>query len=144
MFRLGLVGCCGISMGQHGPAAAASQRVNITACCDVREDAARRFAERFGCSAVYTEFTEMVVRESLDGVLLATWPNQHRQQVERLLQLGVRNILCEKALTPTGKEAVEIHEMVRKAGAFLMEAFMRLRDRAGRLGLRFAGRGNSA
>lgn len=124
MFRIGLIGCGGIAMGQHGPAAAASRQVEIAACCDVREEAARQFAERFGCPAVYTDCEEMVRRESFDGVLLATWPNQHRGQIERLLAAGVRNILCEKALTMTGEEAVEIYAMVRGSGAFLMEAFM--------------------
>jgi predicted dehydrogenase len=111
-------------MGQHGPAAAASRNVEITACCDVREETARRFAERFAVQAVYADFGEMVHKAMLDGVLLATWPNQHREQIERLLAAGVKNILCEKALTLTGKEAMEICGFVRRADAFLMEAFM--------------------
>jgi len=124
MFRMGLVGCGGISMGQHGPAAGATRDIRFTACCDVRPDAAKAFADRFGVGAVYTDYQEMLRQEKLDGVLLATWPNQHREQIERCLELGARNILCEKALTLTGREAVEIRDLVRRAGAFLMEGFM--------------------
>ena len=124
MFRMGLVGCGGISMGQHGPAAAATKEIRFVAGCDVRGEAARAFADRFGLGAVYTDYEEMLRREELDGVLLATWPNQHREQIERCLELGARNILCEKALTLTGPEAVEIRDMVARAGAFLMEGFM--------------------
>ena len=124
MFRLGLIGCGGIALGQQGPAAAATKDVRIAACCDVREDAARQFAQRFGGAAVHTDYLAMVRQEPLDGVLLATWPNQHREQIEKLLAAGVRNILCEKALTLTGQEAIAIWELVRAAQAFLMEAFM--------------------
>jgi predicted dehydrogenase len=66
----------------------------------------------------------MIRREELDGVLLATWPSQHREQVERSLAAGAQNILCEKALTLTGREALEIRQLVNEAGAFLMEGFM--------------------
>jgi predicted dehydrogenase len=95
------------------------------ACSDVRREAAADWSARYSPgAAVYTDYVEMVRKEALDGLLLATWPNQHREQVETCLAAGARNILCEKALTLTGREAVEIWQMVRAAKAFLMEGFM--------------------
>jgi len=122
--RLGIIGCGGIS-NMHGTAAALMPDIAcFRACCDINEKTAQAWAQRFGAAGVYTDYLDMVRREDLDGVLLATWPNQHRQQVEELLGAGVRRILCEKALALTGREAVEIHDMAADVGAVVMEGFM--------------------
>jgi len=121
---IGIVACGGISHA-HGQAAQAnSSKVNIIACCDVVADRAAAWADQYGCERHYTDYEEMMAKEDLDAVLLATWPNQHREQIEKVLAAGVKNILCEKELTLTGQEAAEIYELVNSAGAFLMEAFM--------------------
>ena len=121
---MGMVGCGGISHA-HGKAAAAfPDFVRFVACCDVRREAAETWAATYGCASVYTDYAEMIRKEALDGVLLATWPNQHREQIEQCLAAGARNILCEKALTLNAQEAVEIWNLVRSAKAFLMEGFM--------------------
>jgi len=121
---IGIVGCGGISHA-HGQAARAnSHKVNIIACCDVVSERAAEWAKQYGCERSYSDYEEMMAKEDLDAVLLATWPNQHREQIEKVLAAGVKNILCEKELTLTGQEAAEIFEMVNSAGAFLMEAFM--------------------
>jgi len=122
--RLGMVGCGGISHAHGNAAKKAPRTARFAACCDVREDAARNWAAQYGCERSYTDYEEMIRKESLDGLYLATWPNQHREQVERCLAAGARNILCEKALTLTGQEAVAIWEMVAARNAFLMEGFM--------------------
>ncbi len=66
----------------------------------------------------------MLQEEALEGVVFVTWPNQHREQVARALELGVRNILCEKSLALTGREAYQMHQLAGAAGALLMEGFM--------------------
>ena len=121
--EVGVVGCGAMSRS-HGSAGLESQEpVQFVACCDVRPEAARTFADVHG-SAVYADYREMVKRENLEAVLLLTWPNQHRRQIEDLLNAGIKNILCEKALTLTGSEAAEIWRMTQESEAFLMEGFM--------------------
>ena len=108
--KLGMVGCGGISH-HHAQAAmkmTGANTVAFIACCDIREEVARSWADQYGCDGVYTDYERMIGEEDLDGVLLATWPIQHRDQIERCLAAGAGNILCEKALTLTGDEAVEI------------------------------------
>ena len=123
--RLGLVGCGGIAEA-HGEAARSLRgTIEFTACCDIDLERARAWAEAYQNGArAYPGMKEMIVSEELDGILLATWPNLHREQIEESLSLGVRNILCEKSLAVSGAEAVEIFDLVRNAGAFLMEGFM--------------------
>ena len=125
--RLAIIGCGGISQA-HGNASKArpvASQAQFVACCDVREDAAKGWAAQHSPqAAAYTDYEQMIREQSLDGVLLATWPNQHREQVERCLSLGIKNILCEKALTLTGQEAAEMWRLTRSAKAFMMEGFM--------------------
>ena len=122
--RIGIVGCGAISH-YHGRAAQESDLgIRFPACCDLREEVVRQWAHTYGCDSWYTDYEEMVHKEELDVILLATWPNQHREQIEQCLAMGVKNLLCEKALCLKGQEALEIYEMVGKAGAFLMEGFM--------------------
>ncbi len=123
VFRIGLIGCGGISY-RHGRAGVASDKARIAACCDIREAVAKEWSAEYGCEAFYTDFEEMIRVHDLDGVALVTWPSQHREQIERCLNAGARNILCEKALTVTGQDALEIAELVESAGAVLMEGFM--------------------
>jgi predicted dehydrogenase len=120
---LAMIGCGGISHA-HARAAQASGAVRFVTCASRTEEKARLWAAQYGCQSHYASYEEMLQREAVDGVVLATWPNQHREQVEGCLERGVRNILCEKALTMTGADALQIWEKVQDADAFLMEGFM--------------------
>jgi predicted dehydrogenase len=122
-FRIGIVGCGSVSE-RHARGAADSDEVAIVACADTRGDVAEDWAARHGCERAYGDYTEMLARHELDGVLLATWPNLHRDQVLGCLEAGVRAILCEKALALSGTEALEIWTAARRAGALVTEGYM--------------------
>jgi xylose dehydrogenase (NAD/NADP) len=122
-FRLGIVGCGGIAE-RHAPAAAASAALSIVACCDVRAGVAEQWAGRYGCERAYGDYLTMIREHDLDGILLATWPNLHREQVLGCLDAGVQNILCEKSLALTGSEALEISAAAAASGALVVEGLM--------------------
>ncbi len=94
------------------------------ACADIRADLAEEWARRHGCEAAYGDYTTMLGEHELDGVLLATWPNLHREQVLGCLEAGVRSILCEKALALSGSEALDIWTAATDAGALVVEGYM--------------------
>jgi predicted dehydrogenase len=121
--RLGIVGCGSIS-NWHGRAAAQVPEVEIVACCDTQADVAEAWRETYGCERAYTDYRTMIREHDLDGVLLATWPPQHLEQVLTCLDLGVRNILCEKSITVHDDEVVRLYEAARAADALLVEGFM--------------------
>ena len=121
MIRTGIVGC-GEHSHVHAEAAVRLKELKITACCDVVEDRARSWAEKYGCERYYTELSDMLSEEGLDAVILCTWPGQHLEQIERCLAAGVKNILCEKSLTVSGEEARSILKMADREKAFIMEA----------------------
>jgi predicted dehydrogenase len=121
--NLGIVGCGDISIF-HGNALQNIPNARFSACADLDERRAKGWAEKYGCHHSYTDYLKMIREEQLDGVLLATWPNQHPEQISQCAGAGVKNILCEKSLALTGSEAVGINRIVQKNGMFLMEGFM--------------------
>ncbi len=121
--RLGIIGCGGISE-RHARGAEQSDQVAIVACCDVRLDAAEDWARRHGCERAYDDYRAMVHEHQLDGVLLATWPNQHHEHILGCLEAGARAILCEKSLTLTGAEALEVWRAATAEDALVGEAYM--------------------
>lgn len=123
--RLGMIGCGFISRA-HGRASLKSKkkRIRFTACASRDKAAADTWAAEYGCGHAYTDYREMLKRESLDGVVIATWPNTHREQIEEAIRLGARFILCEKSLVCSASDAIALWDLARKHGVTIMEAFM--------------------
>jgi D-xylose 1-dehydrogenase (NADP+, D-xylono-1,5-lactone-forming) len=121
--RLGIVGCGGISE-RHAQGAASSPDVAIVACCDVRVEVAEAWRDRHSCERAYSDYRTMIREHELDGVLIATWPTHHREQVLGCLEAGIRRVLCEKALALDRAEALEIWTAARETGALVVEGFM--------------------
>lgn len=121
--RVGIVGCGGISE-RHGPAAAATSSVSIVACCDTRLEVAEEWSRRFGCERAYDDYQRMIDEHELEAVLLATWPNLHHEQILGCLEGGIRNVLCEKSLTLSGAEALDVWQAAEETGALVVEGYM--------------------
>jgi predicted dehydrogenase len=122
ILKIGIVGC-GQHSHEHFKAAKQIPGIKITTCCDINENLARECLEKYQCETYYTNLQTMLANETLDGVILCTWPMQHLEQIEQCLSSGVKNILCEKALCLSGEEALKIWKMVKQHNAFLMEGY---------------------
>jgi xylose dehydrogenase (NAD/NADP) len=122
ILRMALVGC-GAHAQVHARAIAASARAELVACCDLDEARARIFAAEHRC-APHGELPRMLAAERIDAVVLCTWPNLHLEQIRRCLASGVKNVLCEKSLTVSAADALEILSLVRAHGALLVEGVM--------------------
>jgi predicted dehydrogenase len=122
--RLGMIGC-GLISHAHGKAAQKSaEAVRFVSCASRRADVAKAWAETYGCDSYHTDYREMLRNKALDGVVIATWPSGHREQIEAALDAGVRFILCEKSLVTSDIDALAIREAARRAGATVVEGFM--------------------
>jgi predicted dehydrogenase len=82
--------------------------VDLAAACDLDPERARAAASR-----VYTSAAEMLEREQLDFVDIATRPAAHLELVKLALGRGIATI-CQKPMAPTWEDALE---MVRAAQA---------------------------
>lgn len=122
--RIGVIGA-GYIAGVHGDAASAiPTQVQIVAVADPNCSAAERLAETYGWPSIYTDVQEMLDREELDVVIIATWPSTHLELIRQCVTSGIRHILCEKPFVLTGEEAVEVWALAEHSGAIITEAFM--------------------
>ena len=121
-YRVGLIGCgrMGATIDDevkggpnaqlflpysHAAAIVACERMELVAVCDPIEEKAGRIRDRYGAQRSYADYREMIEREKLDVVSIATRPSPHVEQVIFAAEAGVKGIYCEKALCNA------VHEM---------------------------------
>lgn len=124
--RLGMIGC-GLISQAHGQAALRGNgSIRFTACMSRTRSNAEKWARSFGIdtSHVYDDLATMLQREALHGVVIATWPVDHRSHIELCLDHGMRFILCEKALVTRATDAQVIWRRAHAVGATIVEGFM--------------------
>jgi len=115
-----MIGCGLISHAHGGAALKSDQQIRFSACASRNLQTAQAWATTYGCRGVYSNYADMLQQEQLDGVVIATWPSDHREHVEAALAAGVRYILCEKSLTTTGADALAIWRMAQTQKANVM------------------------
>lgn len=120
--RIAVVGC-GAHAQVHARTIEAHPGCTLVACCDPDEARARTFAAAHPCTP-HPALEALLSKERLDAVVLCTWPSLHLEQLRECLAAGVRNVLCEKALTTSGAGALEILALVRARGALVVEGYM--------------------
>jgi predicted dehydrogenase len=82
---------------------------------------AKRLQKKLGIPQVYDCYEEMLVREKLDAVYIATSHNFHYENAKLCLNHGLP-VLIEKAFTRNEKEAEELIDLARQTRLFCMEA----------------------
>jgi predicted dehydrogenase len=66
----------------------------VTAVCDIRPERAERLASQYGVSAVLSLYEQMLEREDVDAVLIATPDHEHAGQAIQALEAG-KHVLSE-------------------------------------------------
>jgi predicted dehydrogenase len=94
--------------------------VEIVALYNRTLDKARQRAEQFGIDAahIYSDCEQLLAREVLDFVDIATAPSVHRAQVEAAAARGLP-VLCQKPLAPTLDDAEAMIATCQQAGVLL-------------------------
>ncbi|MBQ7688897.1 MAG: Gfo/Idh/MocA family oxidoreductase [Clostridia bacterium] len=123
-FKVGIIGCGGISHSHLHGYRALSDRVEITACCDIDEEKAKEYAKRNGIARAYGSCEEMLANEKLDLCSVTTWNSAHVSCAVAALEAGC-HVLCEKPLSLNADEALRMQSAARKAGKLLMPGFVR-------------------
>jgi len=110
--RFGLIGAGGIAQA-YAQAFNESDRCDLAAVADVREEAAVALAEIVGAKA-YTDHTQLAQLE-LDAVIVATPPATHAEIACFFMEKGIP-VLCEKPLTTNVADAEKMIADAEKAG----------------------------
>ena len=91
----------------------------IVAVCDAYQGRLERAVERTGGRAkIYNDYREILADDSIDVVTVATPDHLHKQQVVKALEAG-KDVYCEKPLTFTVDEGLEIAAAVKRTGQLL-------------------------
>jgi predicted dehydrogenase len=109
MLKAGIAGCGAVANLAHAPGYKAARGVETVACYDKEGARARAFAETWGIPRAYTNFQEMLGRESLDAISICTPNYTHKELTVTALEAGV-NVICEKPMAMNASEALEMLE----------------------------------
>jgi D-apiose dehydrogenase len=104
--RGGLIGC-GFFAVNHLHGWRDVDGADITAICDTSPERLAGVGAQFGIAARYTDAAEMLAREQLDFVDIATTAPSHRALAERAAAHGVA-VICQKPFAPTLADAKAI------------------------------------
>ena len=118
--RAGIIGCGGIAGGKHMPSIAKTDRVDITAFCDIIEERAVKAAKEYGTAdaKTYTDYKKLLEDKTLDMVYVLTPNKSHSFITIEALESG-KHVMCEKPMAKTSKEAREMVAAAKKTGKLL-------------------------
>lgn len=125
MHRIGIVG-----MGDHGFRLAASaveaERATLVAIAEVDGERRRTAGEAHDVPAAdrYADAEAMIDGASLDGVVIATPPTFHHDQIVAALEAGL-HVCCEKPLVGTTGAARDVAERVAAGSEVLLVGYQR-------------------
>jgi UDP-N-acetyl-2-amino-2-deoxyglucuronate dehydrogenase len=127
--RFGIIGG-----GMAGPLHAGALRdipdAETIAFCDVNEDVAKKFSAEYGIPNWYTDYREMLKRDDIDAVCIATPPFLHEQMVIDCAKAG-KHVMCEKPISITCNSADRMIKACDEAGVKFGVIFMyRFMDQA--------------
>ena len=87
----------------------------------INDDLAAEEARRYGVP-YYADYRELLARDDLTGVYIATEPRRHLEVVQEAAARG-KHILCDKPIALTLEEADDIIRVARGSGVKLMVPF---------------------
>ena len=119
--KIGIIGAGTIAPAHISAFGNYPDRCKITAICDIVPELVKEKSEKFEISG-YNDYKEMIEKESLDAVCIATPPATHKKIAIDVVSMGC-NVICEKPLAMTVEEGQAIADAVSKAGTLFMVAF---------------------
>jgi UDP-N-acetyl-2-amino-2-deoxyglucuronate dehydrogenase len=117
--KIALVGCGRIS-NRHIEAIAANDGIEITVFCDLIEERAKEKAEKYNAKYV-TDYKDIT---GVDVIAVCTPSGKHPKHVVEIAEnCGAPYIVCEKPISLTVREAIEMVKKVKNAGKTLLPVF---------------------
>jgi predicted dehydrogenase len=110
----GLIGT-GLWGEMHAKTYASSSDVEFKALCDLREDRAEEIAGKYGVEDIYTDYKELLSREDISAVSIATPDFAHTDIAVAAANAG-KHILIEKPLATSVEDCEKIISAVKEAG----------------------------
>lgn len=123
----------------HASAYIANPRTRIVAVAARTPESLKRFSDRWKLHSLslYTDYREMLEKESLDIVSVTTHADLHAEVTVAAVNAGVMGVVCEKPMATSLEECDEMIEACDKSGTVLLvnhprrfhPAFQRAKER---------------
>ena len=135
IYRVGLIGCGRIGSEwdpdpfpespnplplTHAGAFTLLPRTKLVAGANRGSRRLEAFGHKWGVEALYHDYREMLEKENLDIVCIATHPELHEEEVIVAAQAGVKGIFCEKPIAMSLAETDAMIDACNQAGTILL------------------------
>ena len=117
-----IIGCGGIALQNHLPGIAMCQDTKVVALCDADAATLERARQQTGVSITSTNYADIVTREDVHAVIIAT-PNYLHAPIAHAAIAAGKHVLSEKPLALSYADAKAIADAADKAGVRHMTAF---------------------
>jgi len=111
--KFGLIGG-----GLAGPLSAGAlndiKKAELVALADIKEDVCRKFCKKYNIKDWYTDYKEMLKRDDIDAVCIATPLDLHEEMVVNAAKAG-KHVMCEKAIARNVLEADRMIKACKEA-----------------------------
>ena len=111
--KLGFIGTGSIAHAHGDAYRKMGDRIEYVACCDLNEERAKNFAEKYGFKKYYTDYKQMLAENQFDAVEVCTWNSAHAECTIAALNAGA-NVKCEKPMAMNTEEALAMKEAAEK------------------------------
>ncbi len=120
--KVAIIGCGGITLQNHLPGLALCPAARLTALCDADPVALERGRQQTDVAVTSTDYREILRRDDVDAVIVAT-PNVTHGSVVLAAVAHGKHVLCEKPLAMNAAEARQMAHAAARAGVRHMTAF---------------------
>jgi predicted dehydrogenase len=120
MVRFGIIGAGGIAV-KFCDAVKRVEEAEVVAVGSKSLERAEAFAKKNEIPAYYGNYEEMLNKEDIDAVYVATTCNFHYENILQCIDHG-KAVLCEKSMVLKKAEAEEIFRRAKEKNVFVMEA----------------------
>ncbi len=121
--RFGIIGC-GVIAPNHAKSLLGTPETELVAVCDIIEEKAADFAQKFGVKDYYKDYNDLLKRDDIDAVCVCVPSGLHGEIVIASAQAG-KHVLCEKPLEIKKDKMTQMIKTCREYGVKLGGVFQR-------------------
>ncbi len=111
-YGVALIGCGSIGAA-HMDDIYTKNNVTIQCVCDLKEDLAQEFKDKYNAISYETDWKKAVASKETDIVIIATYPSSHLEILTECIRHG-KHVVCEKPITPDKESGEKFVNLVKK------------------------------
>lgn len=104
----------------HAGGISKNKELKIIAACDINKKKLDFFRNIYQVNNLYTDHTEMLKKEKLDVVVIATWTDSHKEITVEAAKSGAKLIVCEKPMAFSSKDCGTMINACKKHNTVLI------------------------